>query len=93
MSITLAEPKGPISDWKPTRYMESLSRHLEDHPEGLSFRVWRDAIDGARDYKEQAINELVKGGHVAMEKKGNAHIHTSVTPYREPARDEPPATT
>ena len=88
VSITLEEPKGPISDWKPTGYMERMSRHLEDFPDGLSLRTWLQGIDGGREYKEQAISYLIAAGNVRMESKGNAHIHTVITAYREPTDTE-----
>jgi hypothetical protein len=88
VSITLEQPQGPVSDWKPTRYMERMSRHLEDFPDGLSLRVWLQGVDGGRKYKEQAIDQLVAAGNVRMESKRNAHIHTVITAYREPTDTE-----
>jgi hypothetical protein len=85
VSITIEEPKGPASDWKPTRYMERMSQHLENFPDGLSLSRWRDGLGGGRDLKEQAVSQLIADGYVRMTPKGNAHIHTVITPYRDPA--------
>ncbi len=87
MSLRFEEPDGQ-ADWKPTWYMEQMSRHLEDFPDGLSLRVWLSGVGGGRKLKEQAISQLIADKYVRMEREGTAHIHTVVKPYRDPADTE-----
>lgn len=67
----------------PTRYMERVSRLLEDNPQGLSKRSIRAGVAGGNDMIDLAL-ELLQNGYVAVEPYGSAHLHTSVKPYREP---------
>lgn len=68
--------------FRPTVLMEKVSRWLEINP-GSS----KNQIEGARlgkaEYVRQALDVLVREGHVTAHKHGQALRHTVTNPYRE----------
>lgn len=91
IDVTVAKPTNLITDsdhgrgqWKPTHYMERVSRLLEVSPEPLSTNVIEDAITGKRDHIRTALEHLVTGGWAALSVgPRNAKLHASLRPYRE----------
>jgi DnaB helicase-like protein/AAA domain-containing protein len=72
-------------DWRPTGYMEKVSRYLElrraDPP---SITQIEEGVPGGTDYKRQAVEALIRDGY-AIEIPGsrNARLIQSVRPFRE----------
>lgn len=78
------KPPGAEGDtFRPTGYMEKVSRYVETNP-----RASKDAIetgvDGKATHIRHALSLLVAEGYISQETgaKG-AHIHHSVKPFRE----------
>jgi hypothetical protein len=75
---------GEGESWKPTRLMEKVSRFVEDASEPLSTSSILRDVQGKRDYKVAAIEELVRGGYLGREDgPRNAFLHASIKPFRE----------
>lgn len=75
-----ARPNG----FRPTGYMERVSRALESSPAPLSLNGVRDAVGGKREHVTRALSALVADGYVttAAGPRG-ATLHTLVRPFRE----------
>lgn len=86
--IEEAEDDASRADWRPTHRMEQVSRAVELRPEGVSRNGIRSVIPGDNSTIDAAIEFLVGDGYLHREKVGQAHMHTVIRPYREPA-DEP----
>lgn len=94
LSITLRAPdateRTPDGTWRPTGYMEKISRLLEARGEPLSTRQIRDTITGKNEHIAQALQGLTDAGHVvAQSGPRNATLHRLITPYRESGSPEP----
>jgi len=69
--------------FRPTAYMEKVSRFLETHGQ-QSLRGIRDGIGGSTTHKDSAAEVLAAEGFVRVEAGArNARLFTSVAPYRE----------
>jgi hypothetical protein len=69
--------------WQPTRYMEKVSRFIEENP-GASKRIIDDAGLGRATYVRQALETLVRQKYVARaDGPHGAYVHMSLKPYRE----------
>ena len=77
--------------FKPTIYMERVSRELEKHDDPLSRNQIEEAVQGKRDYVRDALDHLVADGYVS-ESVGprNARMFASIAPYRKPPDDLAP---
>lgn len=72
-------------EFMPTVLMEKVSRHVELYP-GANKSDLRSL--GNSEYVDQAIARLVEHGHLRIERgPRNAHLHHSVTPYRDAPED------
>lgn len=69
-------------DFKPTIYMERVSRFLEQNPQGMSKSSIRTGVKGGSDHIDLAL-ELLIGTWVRVDRAGNRSLHVSVKPYRE----------
>lgn len=82
--------------FRPTRYMERISRHLENenrfsrHP-GRNELI--DEVEGKKAHLTTAIGVLVQEGYVEVDVTRKTHRYVSVRPYREadelPTVDDP----
>lgn len=93
LTITLRDPH-PVDEegtFRPTIYMERVSRALEKQGESMTRNEIEDAVKGKRDYVREAIDWLITDGH-ATEKPGprNARIITLQKPYTKPKDDLAP---
>jgi len=86
VTATLAVPEGATRDglWRPTGYMERVSRALETAPEPLSKRGVLAVVHGKRDVILDALQALVAEGFVepAGGSRGSL-LHRSVRAFRE----------
>lgn len=82
VTVQLVAPTG--TDFKPTRYMEGVSLHLEMYGDSTKKDVEAE-VDGKATYIRQAVAELVAGGYVVVKQDGRSHVLHLVEPYREPA--------
>lgn len=82
-------PSGGGGPFRPTFLMEKVSRTLEAQP-GLGLNAIRMAVKGSHEHKTLALQVLIAEGYVRVEKKGQAHRHFSVRPFRaeEPVAPE-----
>lgn len=75
--------------FRPTHLMESVSRWLEENPEGGSKRVVCREVKGDKDSaKWAAIQALVAEGYAEQTTQGRAHIVRSVKAFREHDDDD-----
>jgi hypothetical protein len=72
------------AEFKPTRYMELVSKHLELYGDSSKTEVERD-VEGKAEYIRQAVAVLVEDGCVEVYKERNAHMIRLLIPYRAPA--------
>jgi hypothetical protein len=69
--------------FRPTIYMERVSRWLEDNP-GATAREVREGVTGKTTVVNEALAALVHEGHIRVTSGGrNAQLHTVTSPYRE----------
>lgn len=90
--LTLDPPDDP-GDFKPTVYMERVSRFIEDSPAGelLSQRSIEAAVHGKSELVRDAIAHLVRGGYVERGANGTPKWnHSSVRPYRDDSDSREP---
>lgn len=85
--VTVNAPSVDTDDdgqFRPSGYMERVSRALEDASESLTFNKIAEAVEGKRSVVQAAVTALVDEGYVER-KDGprNSKLHTSVKPYRE----------
>lgn len=80
--ITLDPPEGERADFRPTGFMERISRKLETDP-GLSKNAIRKMVTGKNDWKHVALELLISEGYVEVRKVDQTHQHYSIKPYRE----------
>jgi AAA domain len=79
--IRFEPPRDEIKEkWRPTGLMEKISRFIED--KGPQTKTILRGF-GKHDYVDQAITQLVEGGHMTIEQKGAAMLHKISKPYRE----------
>ena len=78
-----APANGATAVFRPTHLMERVSRHLEGTSEPLTRNAVKDAVSGNKAAIVTALGLLVEEGYVQFEQSGQAHLHSSVKPYRE----------
>ena len=81
MQLTI-QPIDQEHAWRPTFYMEKVSRELEAAP-GLSKSKVRETVGGKATYVDQALEVLVDEEWVEVREEGTAHRHYVLRPYRE----------
>jgi hypothetical protein len=83
VNVTLAPVKGtPDGEpFRPTFLMERVSRYVESNP-GANTKAIR-GLKGNHDALDVARERLVAEGYMRVERKGSAHCHYSIKPYRE----------
>lgn len=82
--VTLDTVTATASPFRPTVYMERVSKALEDAAEPLSLRGIQDAVRGKKEMTAKAVGELVRDGYVTITPgQRNANLHTLVRPFRE----------
>ncbi|MCA1832572.1 MAG: helicase RepA family protein [Actinobacteria bacterium] len=71
-------------DFRPTYYMEKVSRELESVAVAMSINQICSVVGGTKEYVRSAINALVTEGHVLRSPgKGSTLLHTSLRPFRQ----------
>jgi hypothetical protein len=68
--------------WRPTIYMEKVSRAVEAEP-GLNIRQVREAVPGGNEYIDRALDLLVREEWMERRKQGAAQCHYVLQAYRE----------
>lgn len=68
--------------FKPTGYMEKISKQIEASP-GLGREEVLSLVGGKRNFASAALTQLVNEGYVRTEPDGHAKRHHSVREYRE----------
>ncbi len=86
------KPPVPFLDedgqYRPTGYMERVSKALEQSSVAVS-RSWIEReVKGRADQIRAAIDALHADGHVAIERQGQALLHSLMKPYRAPSDRE-----
>jgi hypothetical protein len=88
VSVTIRPPQQNAADESesgPSKrvraLMEAVSVFLATGPERTSLRGIRDAVKGRPADVAEAVEELVRRGHVARERAGSGYGHTLVKPY------------
>lgn len=74
--------------WRPTIVMERMSRELETAREAVATRTLLGLVTGKHEHKVQALKELVDGGYVSRQARGQAILHQSVRPFRQDAESD-----
>jgi len=74
--------EGDDGTLRPSVIMERISRHLDEFPQGLTKRSIRTSVSGGNDMIDLAVDLLVDGGFVTVDKVGQSHLHVNVRPYR-----------
>lgn len=75
-------------NFRPTGYMERVSKSLEQSTTPVSRAFIEREVKGRRDHVRAAIDRLCAEGHIAIERQGQALLHSLVKPYREPSDRE-----
>lgn len=76
--------------WRPTGYMERISRVLETSAEPLSYNRICDLVKGKREHLRRAVDLLVVDGFVRTTPgPRNTTFHESAKPFREHDAGEP----
>ncbi len=99
LSVEFAAPEGPPPREKggpvkadKTWYMEQVSLYLEEHPEGAGTTEIRDYIDRKPKYVKDAVDSLLRDGHIVVcAKVGNTIPYRVLRPYRQPEGRREPA--
>lgn len=74
--------EGDDGTLRPSVIMERISRHLDEFPQGLTKRSIRTSVSGGNDMIDLAVDLLVDGGFVTVDKVGQSHLHVNARPYR-----------
>ena len=82
MALHAVARKASGGSFRPTGYMEKISRFLEEQDVALTGNSTLAGVQGKRDYKVLALELLVGEGYVDVVKDGQKHMHTSKRPYR-----------
>jgi hypothetical protein len=88
VSVSLEPPDVEGARWRPTRYMERVSRALEGNSDGLTRRTIRDTVTGKNEHILTALDVLIAEGYVAANTDGRYPTHVSRRPFREDEDDQ-----
>lgn len=80
--LEVPESGESVENVTPSRYMERVSRFLEDKPQGMSKNSIRAAVTGGSDKIDLAI-DLLSNNYVRIEREGQRTLHFSIKPFRE----------
>lgn len=84
LALEVAAPaSGDGDNFRPTHYMERVSRHLEEAAGPLTRNEVSTEVKGNKQHLVTALKVLVAEGYVQREQVGQAHLHRSVRFYRE----------
>lgn len=84
ITLQAADPATDAGGFRPTGYMEKVSRALENAPEPVSYRGILDRVDGKHAHIRAAVDALIEDGYVSTTSgPRNSTMHHSVKPYRE----------
>jgi hypothetical protein len=81
-TVADAEDAATGDVWRPTGYMERVSRFIEDNP-GCSKTTLRAGIVGKNEFIDLALAALIRDKHVERLEEGKAHRHYSVSAFTE----------
>ena len=87
LDVQLVDPQAVAegrTQWRPTGYMERVSRWLEDNP-GAGRNEILAGVIGTREHVKKALQVLVAEGWINVGQEGQKKPHTVVTPYSEDA--------
>lgn len=91
LSCDLRPPIPCLDDegqFRPTGYMERVSKALEQSGAAVS-RAWIEReVNGRRDHIRAAIDALHAEHYLAVERQGQALLHSLMKPYRAPSDRE-----
>lgn len=81
VTVTLDPPDnvGADGEFRPTRYMERVSRYLEQRQAPASKNVIERDVTGRAEYVRAAVEALVAEGHVSRD----SNAYASIKPFRE----------
>jgi hypothetical protein len=87
LAVEVRAPKTADGPWRPTGYMEKISRALERHEETGEdppnrSELW-SMVPGNDHHKRQALAALIEDGYVVVSQDGRAVRHVLRKPYRE----------
>lgn len=82
LEVSLEAPDERAATFRPTVLMERVSRALEEHP-GATKNTIRALVSGKTKAKDLALALLIEEGYAAVDVDGQAHLHSSVKPFRE----------
>jgi hypothetical protein len=86
LSLTLTAapqtPHNPDGTFRPTVYMERVSRYLEEHP-GLSQRAIESQVEGTAKHVRKAVTVLRQEGWIEQDPAARSFSYIVRKPYRE----------
>jgi hypothetical protein len=82
VTVTLEPSDGAAATWRPTRYMERVSRTVEGSP-GMTRRAIRDTVTGKNEHILAALDVLIAEKHVRENRDGRYPTHWVDRPFRE----------
>jgi hypothetical protein len=91
LTCELRPPKPSTDDsgnFRPTGYMERVSKALEASSVAVSRAYIERETGGNRNHIRAAIDRLHVEGYLAIERQGQALLHSLMKPYREPSNRE-----
>jgi hypothetical protein len=92
VAIDVEPPEDDGGKFRPTGFMERLSRAIEQEP-GINKRDLRKAVSGNSEAKDKALRILIEEGFVDPGSNGNSHSYRSLRPYREGTERDPTTVT
>lgn len=95
-SETQDTPADDRQPWRPTGYMERVSKVLENANDPMSRNAINLALQARRDYVMQAVDFLIEDGYAAADGpvayRSNTPTVRLIKPYREPGTRSAPKT-
>jgi hypothetical protein len=82
VTVTLEPSDGAAATWRPTRYMERVSRTVEGSP-GMTRRAIRDTVTGKNEHILAALDVLIAEEYVRENHDGRYPTHWVDRPFRE----------
>jgi KaiC/GvpD/RAD55 family RecA-like ATPase len=82
VTVTLEPGDGAAAQWRPTRYMERVSRTVEGSP-GMTRRSIRDTVTGKNEHILAALDVLIAEKYVRENRDGRYPTHWVDRPFRE----------
>jgi hypothetical protein len=82
VTVTLEPSDAAAATWRPTRYMERVSRTVEGS-EGMTRRAIRDTVTGKNEHILAALDVLIAEKYVRENRDGRYPTHWVERPFRE----------